>query len=76
MLLQTLLFCPVVGVGRTWDLRGYTGGVLSLLSGRLRAYGYYHTERLLSEVAHAQGDKVFTNALTRLTTQLSSGLKP
>lgn len=55
MLVQTLLFCPVVGIDRTWDLRGYTGDALGLLSGRLRAYGYHHTERLLSEVAHAQG---------------------
>jgi len=70
MLVQTLLFCPVVGIGRTWDLRGYTGDALGLLSGRLRAYGYHHTERLLSEVAHAQGDETFSDALARWTTQL------
>ena len=34
------------------------------------AYGYLHTERMLSEVARAQGDEVFTDALARWTIQL------
>jgi hypothetical protein len=49
MLVLTLLLLGVVGLRRTWDLRGYTGGALALLSGRKRAYGYFHTERLLSK---------------------------
>jgi hypothetical protein len=51
MLVLTLLFLGVVGLWRTWDLRGYTGEALALLSGRKRAYGYFHTERLLSQMA-------------------------
>lgn len=70
MLVLTLLSLGVVGLRRTWDLRGYTGDALGLLSGRIRAYGYLHTERLLSEVARAQGDVVFTDALARWTAQL------
>lgn len=70
MLVLTLLFLNAVGLHRTWDLRSYTGDALGLLSGRKRAYGYLHTERLLSEVARAQGDEVFTDALARWTAQL------
>jgi hypothetical protein len=70
MLVLTLLSLGVVGLRRTWDLRGYAGDALGLLSGRKRAYGYLHTERLLSAVARAQGDEVFTDALARWTTQL------
>jgi hypothetical protein len=70
MLVLTLLSLGVVGLRRTWDLRGYTGDALGLLSGRIRAYGYLHTERMLSEVARAQGDVVFTDALARWTAQL------
>ena len=40
----TLLFLEAVGLRRTWDLRGYTGKALALLTGRHRAYGYRHTE--------------------------------
>jgi len=36
MLVLTLLFLGVVGLRRTWDLRGYTGDALALLSGRKR----------------------------------------
>ena len=32
-LVLTLLFLPVAGLARTWDLRGYTGTMLALLSG-------------------------------------------
>jgi len=70
MLMLTFLSLGVVGLRRTWDLRSYTGDALGLLSGRKRAYGYLHTERLLSEVARAQGDEVFTDALARWTAQL------
>jgi hypothetical protein len=70
MLVLTLLSLGVVGLRRTWDLRGYAGDALGLLSGRKRAYGYLHTERMLSAVARAQGDEVFTDALARWTAQL------
>jgi hypothetical protein len=49
----TLLFLGAVGLRRTWDLRGYTGDALALLSGRQRAYGYFHMERLLSLMVQA-----------------------
>ena len=70
MLLLTLLFLGVVGLRRTWDLRGYTGDALSILTGRKRAYGYAHVERFLSQVAHAGGSLVFTNALGKWTAHL------
>jgi hypothetical protein len=38
-LMLTLLFMNLVGVRRSWDLRGYSGDGLGLLSGRKRAYG-------------------------------------
>jgi hypothetical protein len=38
--LLTLLFLEAVGLQRTWDLRGYTGQALALLTGRHLAYGY------------------------------------
>jgi hypothetical protein len=38
--LLTLLFLEAVGLQRTWDLRGYTGQALALLTDRHRAYGY------------------------------------
>ena len=44
-----------VGVERTWDLRGYTGDGLALLTGRKRAYGYQYTEAFLSQLAKASG---------------------
>ncbi len=70
MLVLTLLFLGVVGLRRTWDLRGYTGGALALLSGRNRAYGYFHTERLLSQMARANQAEPLTDALAAWTTQL------
>jgi hypothetical protein len=48
-LMLTLLFFPLSGLSRTCDLRGYTGGALGVLTGRPRAYGYYHTD--LSQLA-------------------------
>lgn len=69
MLLLTFLFLGAVGIRRTWDLRGYSGDALGLLTGRSRAYGYFHTERFLSQVAQANGAEVFTDALARWTVQ-------
>ncbi len=69
-LLLTLLFMPAVGLKRTHDLRGYTGDALALLTSRQRAYGYRHTERFLSSVAHAGGAEVLTAALAGWTARL------
>ncbi len=68
--LLTLLFLGVVGLRRTCDLRGYTGEALARLSGRRRAYGFWHTERFLSQVARAGGDETLTEALAGWTTRL------
>lgn len=55
---------------RTWDLRGYTGDGLALLTGRERAYGYRHVERFLSGLAHAGVAGPLTDALAAWTTAL------
>ncbi len=68
--LLTLLFLQTVGLQRTWDLRGYTGQTLALLTGRDRAYGYRHTERFLAELASAGADAPLTEALARWTASL------
>ena len=70
MLVLTLLFLGVVGLHRTWDLRGYTGDALAVLSGRKRAYGYCHTERLLSQMAQANQAEPLTDVLAAWTAQL------
>jgi hypothetical protein len=70
MLVLTLLFLGVVGLRRTWDLRGYTGEALALLSGRKRAYGYFHTERLLSQMAQDNAAETLTDALAAWTARL------
>jgi len=49
---------------------GGDGGALALLSGRNRAYGYFHTERLLSQMARMNQAEPLTNALAAWTTQL------
>ncbi len=69
-LLLTLLFLTAVGLKRTWDLRGYTGTTLALLSGRVWAYGYRHVERFLAVVAVSGGADRLTDALAHWTTQL------
>lgn len=69
-LLLTLLFLGAVGLQRTWNLRGYTGAGLALLSGRQHAYSYRHVERFLSEVAQAGGAETLTDALVAWTTRL------
>jgi hypothetical protein len=65
-----LLFLGVVGLHRTWDLRGYTADGLALLTGRTRAYGYRYTEAFLSQIAHADGAEYFTNTLACWTSHL------
>jgi hypothetical protein len=66
-LLTTLLFLGAAGLRRPWDLRGYTGDGLALLTGRRRAYGYRHVERFLAEVAQAGGAAGLTDALAAWT---------
>lgn len=68
--LLTLLFLGVVGLQSTRDLRGYTGDALGLLTNRQRAYGYWSTERFLSQVAHANGAESLTDALAGWTARL------
>jgi hypothetical protein len=66
----TLLFLEAVWLRRTWDLRGYTGQALALLTGRHRAYGYRHTERFLAELASVGADAPLTEALACWTAAL------
>jgi len=70
MLLLTLLFLSAVELRRTWDLRGYAGDGLALLTGRRRAYGYRHVECFLSGTAHAGGADALTAALAAWTATL------
>lgn len=59
-----------MGLQRAWDLRGYTGQALALLTDRHRAYGYRHTERFLAELASVGADAPLTKALARWTASL------
>jgi hypothetical protein len=68
--LLTLLFLGTVGLRRPWDLRGYTGKGLALLTGRSRAYGYWHIERFLAQLARAGSDQPLTDALAAWTSRL------
>ena len=65
--LLTLLFLKAVGWQRTWELRGYTGQALALLTDYHLAYGYRHTERFLSELASVGADAPLTEALAHWT---------
>jgi hypothetical protein len=56
-LMLTLLFLPVAGLARTWDLRTYTATMLALLTGRGCAYSYAYVEQFLSRLAHGGADK-------------------
>ena len=69
-LLLTLLFLPAVGLHRFWDLCGYTGRELALLSGRSHPYSYRHTERFLLRLSELNGDQTLTEALARWTASL------
>ena len=66
-LLLTLLFLPVAGLARTWDLRTYTGTLLALVTGRGCAYSYAYVEQFLSHLAHAQADEGLTDAVAQWT---------
>src|SRR5713101_6842033 len=69
-LVLTLLFLPVAGLARTWDLRGYTGTMLALLTGRERAYSQRYTERILSRLATAGTAQRLTEVVARWTWSL------
>ena len=69
-LLLTLLFLPAVGLQRLWNLRGYMGQELALLTGKARPYSYRHTERFLLSVSRLDGDQALTETLARWTTSL------
>jgi len=69
-LVLTLWLLNAVGLHRTSDLRSYTGDALGLLTGRKRAYGYFHTERFLAHLAKRGGAEHFTDALGKWTSHL------
>lgn len=69
-LVLTLWLLGAIGLHRTSDLRSYTGDAPGLLTGRARAYGYFHTERFLAHLALFDGAEHFTTALGKWTTQL------
>ena len=69
-LVRTLLFLPVAGLARTWDLRHYTGTMLALLSGRQRAYSQGYTEHFLARLARTQAAEGLTEMLARWTWSL------
>jgi hypothetical protein len=75
-LVRTLLFLRVVGLRRPWDLRGYSGEGLAVLSGRRQAYGYRTVARFLREVAAAGGAQTLTDALGQWTTQVWQPQRP
>jgi len=66
-LVLTLLFLPVAGLARTWDLRTYTGTMLALLTGRGCAYSYAYVEQFLSRLARAGADERLTDAVAQWT---------
>lgn len=69
-LLLTLLFLPVAGLTRTWDLRGYTGTMLAVLTGRERAYSQRYTERFLACLAHTGVAERLTQVVAKWTWEL------
>ena len=71
----TLLFLGAVGLRRTCELKRSSGDALGLLTGRVRAYGFWQVERFLSQLARAGGEETFTDALAAWTSQLWTGQK-
>jgi hypothetical protein len=69
-LVLTLLFLPVAGLARTWDLRSYTGTMLAMLTGRARAYSQRYTERFLARLAYAGAAERLTAVIARWTWSL------
>jgi hypothetical protein len=75
-LLLTLLFLPVAGLARTWDLRSYTGTMLANVPGRERVYSQRYTERFLASLAHAGAAKRLTEVVAKWTWQLWQTASP
>lgn len=75
-LMLTLLFLPVAGLARTWDLRTYTGTLLALVTGRGCAYSYAYVEQFLARLAHAGADEPLTDAVARWTWALWHDKQP
>jgi hypothetical protein len=69
-LVITLLFLPVAGLARTWDLRSYTGTMLALVTGRERAYSQRYTERFLARLAQAGAAERLTEVTAKWTWSL------
>lgn len=69
-LLRTLLFLPVAGLARTWDLRSYTGTMLAILSGRPYAYSQGYTEQFLARLARTKAAECLTEPIARWTWSL------
>ena len=57
------IFLEAVGLRRTWDLRGYTGQALALLTGRHLAYGYRHIERREAAGGYPNADRVMRSGM-------------
>lgn len=75
-LILTLLFLPVAGLARTWDLRSYTGTLLALVTGRQRAYSQRSTERFLACLAHAGAAQYLTEVTAQWTWSLWQAEQP
>jgi len=69
-LILTLLFLPVAGLARTWDLRSYTGTMLAVVTGRERAYSHRYVEWFLARLAHAGAAEPLTKGVAKWTWQL------
>jgi hypothetical protein len=75
-LVLTLLFLPVAGLARTWDLRSYTGTMLAVLTGRPRAYSQRYAERFLARLAHAGAAECLTEVVAKWTWELWQAVQP
>ncbi len=75
-LVLTLLFLPVAGLARTWDLRSYTGTMLAVLTGRPRAYSQRYAERFLARLAHAGAAERLTEVVAKWTWELWQAVQP
>jgi len=69
-LLRTLLFLPVAGLARTWDLRSYTATMVAILSGRPYAYSQGYTEQFLARLARTKAAECLTETIAKWTWSL------
>src|SRR5258708_37296879 len=75
-LVLTLFFLPVAGLGRTWDLRSYTGTMLAVVTGRERAYSHRYAERFLARLAHVGAAERLTEVTAKWTWSLWQAEEP